>query len=72
MLTSKDPSTCIDRYAAGMVCRRVEVGVMGERKDKVISRSFADRIMSGARMEYVRLVVDASYFAPLYMGYATV
>ena len=55
-----------------MVCRRGEVGVMGERKDKVISRSFVERIASGARIEYVRLVVDASYVAPLYVGYATV
>jgi hypothetical protein len=45
---------------------------MGERKDSVISRSFALLSWSGARIEYVRFVVDASYFAPLYMGYDTV
>ena len=56
---------CIDRYAAGIVWRRVDVGVIGERKDRVISRSFVLVSLSGARIEYVRFVVDASYFAPL-------
>jgi hypothetical protein len=52
------------RYAAGIVCRRVDVGVMGERK--------AVASLLGARSEYVRFVVEASYVAPLYAGYATV
>jgi hypothetical protein len=51
MLTSKDPSTYIERYAAGIVCRKVEVGVMGERKDSVISRSFDEASLPGALME---------------------
>jgi hypothetical protein len=45
---------------------------MGERKDSVISTSFADVFSFGARRMYVRFVVEASYFAPLYEGYATV
>lgn len=53
------------RYEAGIACRSVDVGVMGERKDSVISTSFADVSFSGARRVNVRFVVDASYFAPL-------
>jgi hypothetical protein len=60
------------RYAAGIVCRRVDVGVMGERKDRVMSTSLAVASLLGARSEYVRFVVEASYVAPLYAGYATV
>lgn len=41
---------------------------MGERKESVISRSSASGNFSGAGRAYVRFVVEASYFAPLYMG----
>lgn len=55
-----------------MACRKVDVGVMGERKDRVISRSLTVASASCARIEKVRFVVDASYFAPLYVGYVMV
>jgi hypothetical protein len=45
---------------------------MGERKESVISTSLAVACASDARSEYVRFVVDASYFAPWYAGYAMV
>ena len=72
MLTLTLPWTYIERYAAGIVWRRVDVGVMGERKDSVIATSWAAASLPGARMEYVRFVVDASYLAPLYVAYAIV
>ena len=59
------------RYAAGIDCRRVDVGVIGERKESVISRSSVEEDSEGfpgAGIEYVRFVVLASYFAPLYVG----
>jgi hypothetical protein len=37
---------------------------MGERKERMISTSLAFFSVFGARIEYVRFVVDASYFAP--------
>jgi hypothetical protein len=72
MVTSNLPSTYIVRYAAGIDCRRVDEGVMGERKESVISRGSENGDFDGAGIEYVRFVVDASYFAPLYVGNATV
>jgi hypothetical protein len=45
---------------------------MGERKESVISTSLAVDRASEVRNEYVRFVVDASYFAPWYVGYAMV
>jgi hypothetical protein len=66
--TSVSPSTYIARYAAGIVCRRVDVGVMGERNESVMLTSSV--CLPGARIEYVRFVVEASYWAPLYVGYA--
>lgn len=46
-----------------MAWRRVEVGVMGERKEMTISRE-SDFWGEGFGIKYVRLVVEASYFAP--------
>jgi hypothetical protein len=43
---------------------------MGERKESVISTSLAVAFAPDARSEYVRFVVDASYVAPRYVGYA--
>jgi hypothetical protein len=45
---------------------------MGERKERVISTSSAVALAPDARSEYVRFVVDASYVAPPYEGYAIV
>lgn len=42
---------------------------MGERKERVISSALASLNFVGAGIEKVRLVVEASYFAPLYEGY---
>ena len=46
-----------------MACRRVEVGVMGERKDRMISAG--SRVLLGAGILYVRFVVEASKVAPM-------
>jgi hypothetical protein len=51
MFTSKLPSTYIVKYAAGIDCRRVDVGVIGERKDSVISRALASLNLFGAGRE---------------------
>lgn len=69
MSTSKLPLTCTVKYDAGSDCRRVEVGVIGERNDNIISSDSEDFAYErGAGMEYVRLVVEASYVAPRYVG----
>jgi hypothetical protein len=72
MLTSTTPSTYTLRYAAGIVCRRVDVGVIGERKERMISTSLVFDCDFGARIEYVRFVVEASYLAPSYVAFAMV
>ena len=59
---SNDPVTCTVRYEAGIACRRVDVGVMGERKDRMISAG--SRLELGAGILYVRFVVEASKVAP--------
>jgi hypothetical protein len=59
---SKDPVTCTVRYEAGIACRKVDVGVMGERKDMIISAG--SRLLLGAGIVYVRFVVEASNVAP--------
>jgi hypothetical protein len=41
---------------------------MGERKERTISTSLAFESDLGARIEYVRFVVDASYLALSYVG----
>ena len=70
--TSKLPLTCTVKYDAGNACRRVEVGVIGERNDSIISSDSAVFAYDGgAGMEYVRLVVEASYVAPRYVGKET-
>jgi hypothetical protein len=56
-----------DRYAAGNDWRKVEVGVMGLRKERTIEAGLACE--SGGGIRYVKLVVDASYVAPRYSGY---
>lgn len=57
------------RYEAGIDCRKVEVGVMGERKDRVSSR--ASSVSLGPGISYVRFVVEASNVAPRYVGKET-
>jgi hypothetical protein len=59
---SKDPVTCTVRYEAGIACRKVDVGVMGERKDSIISAGSS--LLLGAGILYVRFVVEASNVAP--------
>ena len=46
-------------YEAGIDCRRVEVGVIGDRKE---TTSFAscELFEDGAGIEYVKFVTDAS------------
>ena len=39
---SKSPVTCTVKYAAGIDCRKVEVGVIGDRKDKTTSSGSSD------------------------------
>lgn len=51
--------------------RRVEVGVMGERKERTSSTGLADWRNSGAGIKYVKLVVEASKWAPRYAGKVT-
>ena len=43
--------------------------MIGERNESTNSRESADP--DGAGMRYVRLVTDASYEAPRYVGYET-
>jgi hypothetical protein len=45
-----------------MACRKVDVGVMGERKDIMISAG--STLELGAGILYVRFVVEASKIAP--------
>ena len=49
-----------------MDCRRVDVGVMGERKEMTSSSGTLDLAEGGAGMRYVRFVVEASKVAPTY------
>ena len=58
----KLPSTNTVKYAAGSDCRRVEDGVMGERKERTNLAGF--ELPLGAGIEYDKLVVEASYLAP--------
>jgi hypothetical protein len=55
-------------YAAGNDWRKVDVGVTGERNDRV---NWIDSLPEAPRL-YVRLVVDASNEAPSYVGSVTV
>ena len=69
MSISKLPSTNTVTYAAGSDCLRVDVGVMGERKDRTSLAGF--EASCGEGMEYDKFVVEASYLAPRYMGNET-
>ena len=46
--------------------RREDVGVMGERNERIISRSASDDLAAG--IMYVRFVVEASKVVPRYLG----
>lgn len=49
--------------------RRVDVGVIGDRKERVSSTGCVDLDRDcGAGMEYVKFVVDVSNWAPRYAG----
>ncbi len=48
--------------------RRVEVGVIGERKEMTTSRGCGFFLEGGPGIRYVRLVVEASYLAPTKVG----
>jgi hypothetical protein len=63
------PLTCTVKYEAGIDCRREDVGVIGDRKDKITSTGNCEEL--GAGMLYVRLVVEASKVEPKYSGYET-
>src|SRR3569833_2024617 len=69
MFTSLPPSACTVRYAAGIDCRNVEVGVMGDRNESVTFTEPDEA--SEPLIRYVRLVVEASKVAPRYIGKAT-
>jgi len=60
----KPPLTCTVKYEAGIDCRRVDVGVIGERKERMISTGGLEYSEDG--MLYVRFVVEASNVAPKY------
>ena len=51
------PVTKTERYAAGIDCRTVEEGVIGDRNESVIC---VEGPPSSEGSEYVRFVVDAS------------
>ena len=59
---SNDPVTWTVKYEAVMACLRVDVGVIGERKDRMISAG--SKLALGAGILYVRFVVEASKVAP--------
>ena len=54
-----------------MAWRSVEVGVTGERNERVISRPLVELTFAGAGMRYVKFVVEASYWEPRYVGNET-
>lgn len=51
-------------YEAGIDWRRVDVGVMGDRKEINSSSGSKDSVCSGGGIKYDKLVVDASNVAP--------
>jgi hypothetical protein len=53
-------------YDAGMDCRSVEAGVIGDRKEMMTSRGSI--LTYGAGILYVRFVQEASNLAPIYLG----
>jgi len=69
MLMSKQPSATTVRYAAGIDCRKVEDGVMGERNDSV--KRTASSSEDGPGIKYVKFVVEASNVRPRYSGNVT-